>query len=66
MLPIFNTLQIVDLGKIIVLINITRAIILTITTIIITIAITHGEKSVIFVAEKIIALISIQIIIDRK
>ena len=58
-LSLFSTLQILDLGKIIVVFNIIRATILTIAIIIIIIALNYREKSIIFVAKKVIALISI-------
>ena len=60
MLLIFNTLWIVDLGGMIIVINITRATILTITTIITTIAISYRKESVMFVAKKVVALINTQ------
>lgn len=65
-MPIFNTLQIVNLGKIIAVINITRATILTIALIIIIIVVSHKKKSVIFVAKKVVTLISIQTINNGK
>ena len=65
-LLIFYTLRIVNLGNIIVKINIIRAIILTITTTKITMAISHGKESVMFVVKKVVALINIQIISNRR
>lgn len=50
----------------IVKINRVRVTILKIAKIITTTAVNHGEKSVIFVAKKIIALISIQPIRNKK
>lgn len=58
-LLIFSTLQIFDFVKMIVVINKTRATILTITIIITTMAISYGEKNVIFVAKKIVVLTTI-------
>lgn len=55
MLPIFNTLQIIDLGGITMKINTTKVAILIIAIIIIIIAINHRKDDVIFVAKKIIA-----------
>lgn len=46
MLPIFNTLRIVDLGNMIVKISTIRVAILTITTIITIITVSYGEESV--------------------
>ena len=75
MLLIFSTLQIINLDKIIMVINIIKAIILTIiiitiiltiTTITIIIIVSHREKSVIFLAKKIIALINIQTMSNKK
>ena len=65
MLPILNTLRIVNLGGIIAETNITRVIILTIATIT-TMVVNHGEESVIFVGKKFVALVSIQIISNGK
>lgn len=59
MLPIFSILQIVNLGGMIAVINTTRATILTIAIIITTIVVSHRDGSVMFVAKKIVALISI-------
>ena len=64
--PIFSTLQIVNLGGIITVINTTRAIILTITTIITTMAVRYEKKSVIFMAKNDVALIIIQTISKEK
>lgn len=58
-LPLFNILQIVDLGKIIVVINTIRATILTIAIIAIIMAINYREKSIMFVVKKVVTLISI-------
>ena len=60
MLPIFSTLRIVDLGGIITVINITRARILTIDTITTTMAVSDGDESVMFMAKRVVLLISIQ------
>ena len=49
MLLIFSTLQIVNLGKMIVVINTISVTILTIATITTIIAVNHKEESVIFV-----------------
>ena len=59
MLPIFSTLWIVNLGGIIAVINITKGTILIIAIITIIMGVSHREKSVIFVAKKVIALIDI-------
>ena len=66
MLPIFNTLQIVHLGGIIVVINTIKVTIFTIVTIITTIAIRYIEKSVRIVVKKVVALISIQTMSNRR
>ncbi len=66
MLPILSTLRIVDLGGMIVEINTTRATILTIATTTTTMAVNHGEESVMFVAKKVIALISIQTMSNKR
>ncbi len=47
-------------------IYITRATILTITTLTTTTAVNHGEESVMFVAKKVVALISIQTISNKR
>lgn len=47
-------------------INITKTIILTIVTTTTKIAISQGEKSVTFMAKKVVTLISIQMISNRK
>ena len=60
MLPIFSTLRIVDLDDMIAEINGIRATIFIITSI--KIAISHGEKSVMFVVKKVVALVNIQMI----
>lgn len=65
-LPILSILQIVGLGDMIVEINITRVTILIITMTINTIAISYGEESIIFVVKKVVTLISIQIINNRR
>lgn len=54
------------MGEIITMINTTRAIILTITTIITAIVVRYEEKSVRFMAKKIVTLISLQTINNRK
>lgn len=59
MLPVINILYIIDLGKMIAIINKIKATILTFAIITTTIVINYKEKSVIFVAKKVIALISI-------
>ena len=59
MLPIFSTLRIVNLGGIIAVINTTKRTILIIAIIITTLGVNHGEKSVMFLAKKIAALIDI-------
>lgn len=66
-LTILNTLQIVDLGRMIVGINISRATIFIIpTTTTTTTAVNHKEKSVMFVAKKVVFLISIQTISNEE
>lgn len=59
MLLIFNTLQIDNLSKIIILINIIKAIILIITIIIRIMIINYGAKNVMFMAKNVIAIINI-------
>lgn len=59
MLPIFSTLRMVNLSDMIIEINITKTTIFTIIITITTIAVSHREESVIFVAKKIVALINI-------
>lgn len=59
MLPIFSTLRIMNLGGIILRINIIKAIILIIAIIIIIMTISHKEKSVIFVAKRVVTQTSI-------
>ena len=59
MLPILSTLQIFNLGGIIAETNTIRTTILTITTTLATMVVSHEEKSVMFVEKKIVALISI-------
>lgn len=66
MLLIFSTLQIVNLGEIIAVINITRVIILKIAIIITIMAISYKEKSVMFVVKKFVALSSIWMMNSRK
>ena len=66
MLPIFSTLQIVNLGEIIMVINTTRATIFTIATITTIMAVNYGEKSVIFVAKKVVALINIKTMSNKR
>lgn len=66
MLPIFTTLWIFNLGSMIMEANIIRVIILTITITATIMAINHGEKSVIFVNKKVIALIIIQTMSYRR
>ena len=63
--PIFNILQIVNLVNIITIINIIKIIIFTIATTTI-IAVSYRKKSIIFVAKKVITLISIQKMSNRK
>ena len=63
---IFSTLQIINLDEIIIVINIIRAIILTIAIIVIIMAISSREKSLIFVEKKIVAIINIKIISNRS
>lgn len=43
-----------------------KVVLLTIATIIITMAISDGEKSIIFVAKRIVTLASIQIICNKR
>lgn len=50
MLPIFGTVRIVDLSKIIAVINIIRAIILPVSIIIIIMAVNHKKK--IYICDK--------------
>ena len=59
-LLILSILQIINLGGIIVEINTTRATILMIATTITTMAVSHREKSVIFIEKNVVALINIQ------
>ena len=66
MLLIFNILLIVDLGEIITMINITKGIILIMAIIKTTMGVSYGEESVIFVVKKVIALIDIQMMNNRK
>lgn len=66
MLPIFNTLRIIDLGSMIAKTNIIKATILTIARIILIITISYEEKNVIFVAKKVVALTSIQMMSNRS
>ena len=54
MLSKFNILQIVNLGEIIMVINRTRAIILTLTKITTLMTMAHGKKSVMLVAKKVV------------
>lgn len=54
MLLIFSTLQIIDLGGIITEINTIKATILIIATKITTITLSNGEKSVMFIAKKVV------------
>lgn len=54
-----NNSQIVDLVDMIMMINTTRAIILTITIRLATVAVSHKKESAIFVAKKVVALIDI-------
>ena len=54
------------MGGIIAVINTTRAIILTTATIRTTIAISHEEKSVMFIAKKAVTLTSIWMMSSRK
>lgn len=65
-LPIFSTLRIVNLGDIIIEINIIKVVILTIIIITLTIAINHEEESIIFVAEKVSTLASIQMMSNGR
>ena len=58
---IFGILWIIDLSKIVGVINIIRVRIFIITIITIIMAVSFGKKSVIFVAKKVIALIKIEI-----
>ena len=65
-LPIFRSLWIIDMSKMIAVINTIRVIILIIVTITIIMAINHKIESVIFMAKMVVTLISIQIISNRK
>lgn len=65
-MPIFITLQIVNLSRKIAVINKTKATILIIATIKTTIAASHGKKRVIFLAKKIVTLISIQTMSKKR
>ena len=58
MLPILSILQIVDLGGTIVVINTTRVTILILAIIKKTMVVNHKEKSVIFLAKKVVTLIN--------
>lgn len=58
-LPIFSTLEIVNLGNMTAKIHITKTRILTIATIITTMAISHEEESVMFMVKKVVILASI-------
>lgn len=66
MLPILSTLRIVNLGDIIVKTNIIKVTIFIIATTTTTIAINHGKKSAIFIKKKVVALISIQMMSNRR
>lgn len=66
MLSIFNILQVIDLGKIIMMINTIKTIILIITTIIIKIAINYKKKRIIFVIKKVVISISIKNMNNRQ
>lgn len=57
--PIFNISQILDLVDIIAMINTIRVTIFTITIISVRVTINHEKESTIFVAKKIVTLISI-------
>lgn len=65
-MPIFSIIWIVDLGNMIAVINRTKVTILIIVTIIITIAVNYKKEGVMFVAKKIIALINIQTMSNRR
>ncbi len=66
MLLILSTLSIVHLSDMIMEVNTIRATIITIATITTTTAINHGEKSIIFMARKFVALINIQTMSNKK
>lgn len=66
MLPVCNILRIINLGKMIAIINTTRSTIFIIATIIKTIAASYREKNIIFVAKKVVTLISIQTMSNRR
>lgn len=65
-LPIFNTLQTVNLDRMTVEINITKVVIFIIITIITKIAVNYEEESVIFMAKKLVTLANIQMMSNRK
>ena len=66
MLLIFSTLQIVNLDRIITVINTTNTTIFTIATSSTIIVVSHGKENIIFVVKKIVTQTSIQIISNRK
>ena len=59
MLLILSTLRIVDLGDMIAEINTIKVILLTITTTITIMAVSHGEERVMFMKKRVVALVSI-------
>lgn len=65
-LPIFNTLQTVNLDRMTIEINITKVVIFIIITIITKMAVSYEEESVIFMAKKLITLASIQMMSNRR
>lgn len=58
-LPIFSTLEIVNLDNMTAKIHITKTGILTIAIIITTMAISHEEESIMFMVKKVVILASI-------
>lgn len=66
MLVILNILWTNNFRNIIMKIYITKAKILTITTITITIVVSHGKRTIIFIVKKIVPLITIQIMSNKK
>lgn len=65
-MPIFSILQFIDLNSMTVEINIIKITILIIATIIIIIIKSHKKENVIFIVKKIVYLIEIQIISNRR
>lgn len=67
MLAIFNTLQIVNLGGMIMIINTIRVIIIfTIAKKTTTITVDYKEENIIFMAKKFVALTNIWMMSSRK